>query len=138
MFTLEMERVYTVDPHDNSIDIRAADDVGPVDYGKLTSDFTSPFWAYGVEKHDLVVFGTVVAASNITTLGFLVVTSGSNQGYLATTESICLDPENLINPELAKKLASVSADELGQFGADMLAVRSLCQTVFPEARGFTA
>ncbi|MBP9853061.1 MAG: hypothetical protein QG629_23 [Patescibacteria group bacterium] len=136
MFTFELDRVYAIDVADRCVGLR--DGIPePVAINRIESPTPAPFWAHGIQKNDLAVFASVVTNGDFSSQGFVVVTAGSNQGLLATCESIAQDPETLINPDLAKKLASVPIHELAQFGDDLLQVRNFCTVLYPEINDFT-
>ena len=128
------EHVYNIDPADHTLNWRQAD-ISLVDHASADSVSLFPVWTQGIRRHDLAIFGTRMDDCGIEELGLLVVRSSQNQGLLATPEAIELDQGHLITPELAKKFATVTAEEIAQLGIQRIA--RMTEKKYPTMRGFT-
>ena len=91
-------------------------------------------WATGIQSRDLAVFATAMNDDGCEELGFMVIQSSQHRGLLATPEVIEFD-DSLMTVELAKKIATVSEEEIAQLGIESIIKRS--REKYKNIRGFS-
>lgn len=115
------ETIFTVDPSDQSVGYKDGSGVLPVDLDMTSDNYFFPFLVTGMDsRHDLALFANIIDYERRCkwNLGFLAISVGQ-QTILAPPEIIALD-RNLQTKELAKRIATVTPDEMSQFSIDPL------------------
>lgn len=125
--------VYAVNPETQAIDWRDGSDVVPVDLGMDIVDYSFPFWVTGLNRYDIAVFANIIDVNGVSEQGYLVTTTGS-QARIVAPKLIELD-ESLLTPELAKRIATVTPEEIASLGIEHL-VRT-AKLRYPKTVGFT-
>lgn len=127
---VSLHTVYRVSPEDGLLLFRRGDLV-PVDEEPVT-DFRAPVWVAGARRHDLAVFGCVIDEDGATNLEYLVTSSASSRAQLTPPELI--ERFSVFQtPELAKKFATLSEEELAQLGVGSLV--KIVRERYPNIKG---
>ena len=135
MATFEASSVYRVIPDQRAVGLRAKPEISPVCKNFLTSPYTSPFWASGIERHDFAISGSILDDQGVVAADYFVTRSSQNQGLLVPSSTFRNNLPEYFTPEIAKKFATLSFEEIALFGISTC-ITSYLKERYPDARGF--
>ena len=129
MALFDAYHVYSVNPRTAAFDCRVGTDVQPTDPLMKPEDYKWPFWVSGLNTQDLAVFASVVDEDGSQGYGYLVTQTGE-VSELVQPFVLEID-QTLITPELARRFATVSYEEIASLGIER--VVELTRRQFPNA-----
>ena len=129
MALFDAYHVYSVNPRTAAFDCRVGADVQPTDPFMKPEDYKWPFWVSGLNVQDLAVFASVVDEDGSQGYSYLVTQTGE-VSELVQPFVLEID-QTLITPELARRFATVSYEEIASLGIER--VVELTRRQFPNA-----
>ena len=129
MALFDAYHVYSVNPRTAAFDCRVGADVQPTDPFMKPEDYKWPIWVSGLNVQDLAVFASVVDKDGSQGYGYLVTQTGE-VSELVQPFVLEID-QTLITPELARRFATVSYEEIASLGIER--VVELTRRQFPNA-----
>ena len=129
MALFDAYHVYSVNPRTAAFDCRVGTDVQPTDPLMKPTDYKWPFLVSGLNIQDLAVFASVIDEDGSQEYGYLVTKTGE-VSELVQPFVLEVD-QSLITPELARRFATVTYEEVASLGIER--VVELTRQQFPNA-----
>lgn len=135
MAIFEIINLYKVDPLDRSLQPSSynTEDISPAQDLEVL-DFQDPFYCHGLGKLDLAMFAAVMDDTGVSSFDGLVVDSDKSRSLVVPSDLLDTRPD-LITPELARKIATLDADEVAQLGLSR-AIQSAIATRYPGIKSY--
>ena len=129
MALFDAYHVYSVNPRTAAFDCMVGTDVQPTDPLMKPTDYKWPFLVSGLNIQDLAVFASVIDEDGSQEYGYLVTKTGE-VSELVQPFVLEVD-QSLITPELARRFATVTYEEVASLGIER--VVELTRQQFPDA-----
>lgn len=133
---LEIQSVYHVVPEERAVDFHDASNLLLLDNTALLPPYNSPVWVSGIQRHDLAAFGVIIDETGVTPVDYLVGQASQNNGFLVPSTTVEENPDSYATSELAKKFATLTAEEIAQFGISRV-ISDYVSRRYPGIKGLT-